>query len=70
MIFSEFQAFRIIAPGLVDNSFGPRSGEDKFIPGGVSLDRQGRRCREPGEALVFHRIGEMPAVAPFLQNDR
>jgi hypothetical protein len=43
MIFSEFQAFRIIAPGLADNSLEAGAEEDKFIPGGVSLDRQDRR---------------------------
>jgi hypothetical protein len=38
IIFSEFQAFRINAPGLVDNAFEPRFGyKVKFSPGDVSL---------------------------------
>ena len=56
MIFSGFQAFRIIAFGLVDNSSEPRFEEDRFIPGGVSLDRQGgtgRAREEPESCLVF-----------------
>jgi hypothetical protein len=42
MIFSGFQAFRIIACGLVDHAAEPRFEKDRFIPGGVPLDRQGR----------------------------
>jgi hypothetical protein len=57
MIFSEFQVFRIIAPGLVDNAFDPRSEENKFIPGCVSLDRQGQWGSI--KDIVFHRIDEM-----------
>jgi hypothetical protein len=38
IIFSEFQAFSISAPGLVDNSFDPRFGcKVKFSPGDVSM---------------------------------
>jgi hypothetical protein len=50
MIFSEFQVFRIIAPGVVDNSSEPRSGENKLIPGGVSLDRDGGTAKAGGGA--------------------
>jgi hypothetical protein len=48
MIFSEFQVFRIIAPGLVENSSESRSGENKLLPGGVSLDRYGCTGRASG----------------------
>jgi hypothetical protein len=32
IIFSEFQAFGVIAPSLADNSFAPRFGQNKLIP--------------------------------------
>jgi hypothetical protein len=56
MIFSEFQAFRIIVFAFVDNPPGPRSAEDDFISGGVSLDRQGQwGSRRIWYGLVFMR---------------